>query len=63
MFSYLEKQATDIWLLQETLVTKESTLKALASKWKGHSYWSPAIGKQGGVAIFIPNSFTGGILQ
>lgn len=33
------------------MVSDQSSLDALSKKWNGPSYWSPAIGRRGGVAI------------
>ena len=33
------------------MVSDEASLTTLARKWNGPSYWSPAIGRRGGVAI------------
>ena len=33
------------------MVSDEASLTTLARKWSGPSYWSPAIGRRGGVAI------------
>ena len=37
--------------MQETLVTDDSTIDQLRAKWRGPSSWSPAVGKQGSVAL------------
>ena len=39
--------------LEETLVSSDVNIKALSRRWLHRSFWSPAIGKQGGVAILI----------
>ena len=62
-FNYIETQPADIWLLQETLVAGERHIQTISSLWRGRSFWSPAIGKQGGTAILVSQSFTGEILQ
>ena len=33
------------------MVSDQGSLDALSKKWNGPSYWSPAIGRRGGVAI------------
>ena len=39
--------------LQETLASNPDVIKNLRSKWRGPSFWSPAVGKQGGVALLV----------
>ena len=53
----------DIVFFQETLISDESHIKSLASRWPGPSYWSPAIGKQGGVCALIHENFEGKCLS
>ena len=33
------------------MISDDDSLKTLSKKWKGPSYWSPALGRRGGVAI------------
>ena len=53
LFDLIEKSACDICFVQETLVSSEANIKVLSRRWLGRSYWSPSIGKQGGVAVLI----------
>jgi hypothetical protein len=53
LFDLVEKSDCDICFVQETLVSSEINIKALSRRWLGRSFWSPAIGKQGGVAILF----------
>ena len=53
LFDLIEKSACDICFVQETLVSSEAKIKVLSRRWLGRSYWSPSIGKQGGVAVLI----------
>ena len=39
--------------MQETLASNPDVIKNLPSKWRGPSFWSSAIGKQGGVALLV----------
>ena len=39
--------------MQETLVSKFESIRDFQSRWSGPSFWSPALGKQGRVAIFV----------
>ena len=38
-------------------------IESLRSKWTGKSFWSPALGKQGGVAILVSSNTDFEILQ
>ena len=53
LFDLIEKSSCDICFVQETLVSSEANIKVLSRRWLGRSYWSPSIGKQGGVAVLI----------
>ena len=33
------------------MISDDDSLQTLSKKWKGPSYWSPALGRRGGVAI------------
>ena len=33
------------------MISDNDSLKSLSKKWKGPSYWSPALGRRGGGAI------------
>ena len=39
--------------MQETLAATDSSIRKFTSQWSGPSYWSPALGKQGGVAVLV----------
>ena len=41
----------DFICLQETMISDDRSQAVLAQKWNGPSFWSPAIGRRGGVAI------------
>lgn len=43
----------DLVFVQETLMSDERHIKSLASRWSGLSFWSPALGKQGGVCALV----------
>lgn len=43
----------DLCLVQEMLLSCEKSINDSASCWAGPSFWSPAVGKQGGIAILI----------
>ena len=42
--------------MQETLASNPDVINNLQSKWRGPSFWSPAVGKQGGVALLVPEN-------
>ena len=48
-----------------SVVSKKLSFLSLppASWWTGPSFWSPAMGKQGGVAILISDDFNGKVSQ
>ena len=56
---YIHKSSVDICCVQETLLFEPPP----ASWWTGPSFWSPAMGKQGGVAILISDDFNGKVSQ
>ena len=51
----------DVCFVQETQVAKESSIHSLSSRWEGRSFWSPALGRQGGVAVLFSSCFAGEI--
>lgn len=53
----------DICFVQETQLSCEKSIKDFRSRWRGPSFWSPAAGKQGGVAILIKENFEGKIVS
>ena len=53
MFDLIEKSLCDVCFVQETLISSETTIKSLSRRWLGRSFWSPAIGRQGGVLTLI----------
>ena len=54
---------TDIIFLQETLAAKAEAIAKFREKWPGESFWSPALGKQGGVAILLSKNFQSSVSQ
>ena len=53
----------DICFVQETQLSREKSIKDFGSRWRGPSFWAPAAGKQGGVAILIKESLEGKIVS
>ena len=70
----MRKSRSDFIFLQETLAATESYIHNFTLQWSGPSYWSPALGKQGGFAVLVmenscfevlnwQNDFSGRILS
>ena len=53
VFKYARDTRSDFIFLQETLVNNFDSIRDLKSQWSGPSFWSPALGKQGGVAVLV----------
>ena len=47
----------DLVFIKETLISDPQRINLLCSRWSGPSFWSPASGKQGGVAILVTSNF------
>ena len=56
-------KAHDIVLVQETLISDFVEITRLSDRWSGPSFWSPAIGRQGGLSILISDNFHGKVLH
>lgn len=48
---FFSRECLDFICIQETMISDETSQSTLTREWKGPSYWSPAIGRRGGVAI------------
>ena len=53
----------DVAFFQETLISDGTQIKSLSARWSGPSFWSPAIGKQGGVCALFHHRFEGKCLS
>lgn len=53
IFDFAKQSKADFIFLQETLVARTDKINDLREKWEGKRFWSPAIGKQGGVAVLF----------
>ena len=53
----------DFCFVQEIQIADLGEIARLSTRWLGPSYWSPAIGRQGGVAVLVSNDFGGEILS
>ena len=56
-------KAFDFCLVQETFCSDNVVIAGLSSCWRGSSFWSPAIGKRGGVTILVSENFQGDVLS
>ena len=53
VFDFARNSRSDFILLQETLAATEVSIRNLTLQWSGPSFWSPALGKQGGVVVLV----------
>ena len=63
IFDFANNSRSDLVFLQETLAAQPDIIESLRSKWAGKSFWSPALGKQGGVAILVSPKTDFDVLQ
>lgn len=63
IFDFASNSRSDFVFLQETLAARPDVIESLRSKWPGKSFWSPALGKQGGVAILVSSRTDFDVLQ
>ena len=61
-FVFSLTKSCDFCFVQETFLNDTQGLHAPASRWTGSRFWSPVLGRQGGVAILIdPNNLRGNV--
>ena len=53
----------DIFCFQEVQISDPSFFRCFAEKWQGSCFWSPALGKQGGVMTCLSDSFDYEVIQ
>ena len=53
IFDYARSGKYDFVCVQETLAARPAAIDLLRKSWSGPSFWSPALGKQGGVCILV----------
>lgn len=58
IFDLMPDSKADVIFLQETLVAKDDAIESLWTQWPGKSFWSPALGKQGGASLLISDCFS-----
>ena len=51
LFQSFENFNSDVIMVQETMTSRASGISSLADRWPGKSFWSPALGKQGGGGV------------
>lgn len=54
---------SDVAFFQENLISDDGQIKSLSARWSRPSFWSPAIGKQGGVCALFHHRFEGKCLS
>ena len=59
--AYLDRINIDVYFAQETQVSSERSILSLSACWDGRSFWSPALGHQGGVVVLFSCCFLGDI--
>ena len=47
------QESLDFCFIQETMISDKRVIDSLSSRWRGPSFWSPAVGRRGGVAILL----------
>ena len=47
----------DFCFVQETMISKETKIASLSASWRVPSFWAPAVGRRGSVAILCPQVF------
>ena len=47
----------DFCFIQETMISNDAVLSSFSSSWPGPSFWAPAVGRRGGVAILCSDVF------
>ena len=47
--------------MRETKISDDSVSRAFSSEWRGPSFWAPALGRSGGVAILCSEAYAGNV--
>ena len=58
---FFSKSRLDFCFVQETMISDDSVRLSLSSRWRGPSFWAPAIGRRGGVAVLRADRFRNSI--
>ena len=54
---YFHGANLDFCCIQETMVSNVTIKSSFSSRWRGPSFWAPAVGRRGGVAILCSDRF------
>ena len=49
IFDHVCSSDIDVCFVEEVSLSDSSVLRSLASRWRGPCFWSPSIGRQGGL--------------
>ena len=58
---YSLRTSYDVFCFQETKITDPEVFRVFSCAWRGPCFWSPAVGKQGGVLTCLSESFSGSV--
>ena len=58
---YSLRTSYDVFCFQETQITDPEVFRVFSCAWRGPCFWSPAVGKQGGVLTCLSESFSGNV--
>ena len=58
---FLTSSDLDFCFIQETKISYDSVFRAFSSEWRGPSFWAPALGRSGGVAILCSEAYAGNV--
>ena len=53
----------DVCFIQEVQISDPVFFQSLSRRWSGHLFWSPAIGRQGGVITLLSDNFNCNVLS
>ena len=59
----MHSNLADVCLMEESLISDVNLITTLSGQWPGSSYWSPAVGRLGGVIVLISENFDGKIIS
>ena len=59
--NYFDRFNIDVCFVQETQISSERAISSFSDRWSGRSFWSPALGRQGGVVVLFSSRFSGDI--
>ena len=63
ILDYASRGKFDLCFVQETMVSDSNSIKSRSAQWPGVSLWAPALGRKGGVAVFVSPDFEGKIVS